>query len=250
MRPFGKYSHYYDLLYRDKDYAGEADYVDNLIHKFHLNTKSILDLGCGTGRHAMHLVKKGYLIHGVDMSEEMLAEAIKRADEEQLTFSEGDIRTIRLDKSFDAIIALFHVISYQTSNEDLQRAFAAACEHLKPDGVLIFDCWYGPAVLTERPVVRIKRVEDDKLEITRLAEPVMRANENVVDVAFHAFIRDKESGVTEEVKETHQIRYLFKPELELLLNQAGFVIEGSFEFQTNKGLDYNTWNACFVARKK
>jgi SAM-dependent methyltransferase len=108
----------------------------------------------------------------------------------QLTFSPGDIRDIRLNKSFDAVIALFHVISYQTTNEDVTAAFETAGHHLKPGGIFIFDVWYGPAVLTEHPEVRIKRMADEKTEITRLAEPVLHPNENRVDVHYHVFVTD------------------------------------------------------------
>ena len=68
-----------------------------------------------------------------------------------LTFTTGDIRDIRLNQRFDVVIALFHVISYQTTNDDVTAAFQTARQHLNPGGIFIFDVWYGPAVLTERP---------------------------------------------------------------------------------------------------
>lgn len=77
------------------------------------------------------------------------------------------------------MIALFHVISYQTTNEDVTAAFETARHYLNPGGVFIFDVWYGPTVLTERPSVRIKSMADDQTEIIRLAEPVLHPNENL-----------------------------------------------------------------------
>lgn len=72
MTTFGNYSRYYNLLYKDKDYKGEAGFIYDLIQKYSPGAKSILDLGCGTGRHDLLLAEKGYAITGVDMSEEML----------------------------------------------------------------------------------------------------------------------------------------------------------------------------------
>ncbi len=72
MATFGNYSRYYNLLYKDKDYRGEAGFIHDLIRKYSPEAKTILDLGCGTGRHDLLLAKKGYAITGVDMSEEML----------------------------------------------------------------------------------------------------------------------------------------------------------------------------------
>jgi methylase of polypeptide subunit release factors len=66
MSVFGAYARYYDLLYRDKDYAAEAQYVHRLIQSHALGARSILELGCGTGAHAVLLAGEGYRIHGVD----------------------------------------------------------------------------------------------------------------------------------------------------------------------------------------
>lgn len=248
MSVFGNYSRYYNLLYRDKDYQGEVNYIDSLIKKYNPRAKTILDLGCGTGRHDLLLSEKGYALHGVDMSEGMLAVARENAQGKGLEFTLGDVREVRLNKTFDVVVSLFHVMSYQTSNEDLQKAFATAYTHLKPGGVFIFDCWYGPAVLTDRPTVRIKRLEDEVIEVTRLAEPVLHAAENIVDVNYNVFIKDKASGSVEELKELHRMRYLFNPEIVFFLEQTGFKVEGSFEFITGKEPCYDTWNVCFVGR--
>ncbi|MDP3028837.1 MAG: SAM-dependent methyltransferase, partial [Deltaproteobacteria bacterium] len=119
------------------------------------------------------------------------------------------------------VISLFHVISYQTTNEDVTAAFETARQHMNPGGVFIFDVWYGPAVLTERPAIRIKRMADDEIEVTRLAEAVLHPNENRVDVHYHVFVRNRDTQAVAELKETHAMRYFFKPEIELLAAQAG-----------------------------
>ena len=74
------------------------------------------------------------------------------------------------------MIALFHVLSYQTSNADAQAMFETAATHIETGGIFLFDCWYGPAVLTDRPETRVKRAEDDTVEIIRIAESVMFPN--------------------------------------------------------------------------
>jgi SAM-dependent methyltransferase len=250
---FADYARYYDLLYRDKDYAGEAEYVANLIRKFHPSAKTILELGSGTGIHASLLAKKGFAIHGIERSEEMLGRSRTLAEKmtsgrEQLTFSPGDIRDIRLNKNFDAVIALFHVISYQTTNEDVSAAFETAKKQLAPGGIFIFDVWYGPAVLTERPKVRIKRIADDHIEITRLAEPDLRPNENTVDVNYHIFVRDIATQAVSELKEKHTMRYFFKPEIENIAAQSGFDLLHAEEWLTGKQIGADTWGVCFILK--
>jgi SAM-dependent methyltransferase len=261
MSVFGAYSRYYNLLYKDKDYTGEAEYVNSLIRKQHPLAKSILDLGCGTGRHDLLLAGMGYEVTGVDLSEEMLT--VARAQQASLNsqystlnpsrpslnFVHDDIRTVRLARTFDVVISLFHVMSYQVTNADLQAAFATARALLEPGGIFIFDCWYGPAVLTDRPAVRVKRLEDEAIAVTRIAEPVMRPNENLVDVNYRILIRDKASGKVEELRETHTMRYLFAPEIELLCNVSGMQMEQFCEFMGDRSPGFDTWTTVFIATK-
>ena len=127
---FDSYANYYDLIYEDKDYAAEVDYIVTHIHKDLPKAKHILELGCGA--HAEHLAQRGYTVHGVDMSEEMLSRAEVRkaglpADvASRLSFGLGDVRTLRTGKVYDVVISLFHVMSYQLSNDDLTAAFDTA----------------------------------------------------------------------------------------------------------------------------
>ncbi len=248
---FTDYARYYDLLYRDKDYAAEAEYVAGLIRKFNPATRSILELGSGTGIHASLLAEKGFMVHGIERSPEMLVRSQtltenKNVGDGRLTFTTGDIREVRLNRRFDAVIALFHVISYQTTNKDVTAAFETARQHLNPGGVFIFDIWYGPAVLTKHPAVRIKRMADNQTEITRLAEPVLYPNENRVDVNYHVFVRDLESGVVNELRETHVMRYFFKPEIDRIAAQAEFQCSHAEEWLTGKAIGFDTWGVCFI----
>ncbi len=253
MSVFGNYARYYDLLYRDKDYVGEAQFIHRLIQTHAPDAQNILELGCGTGNHAVLLAKEGYQIHGVDFSQEMLQKADSRLCQlspdlaPRLQFSHGDIRQVRLNKTFDVVISLFHVISYQTTNDDLLAAFATVKEHLKPGGIFIFDIWYGPAVLTERPTVRVKRLEDEEILVTRIAEPIMYPNENRVDVNYQVFIKDKRSTAIDELKETHKMRYLFKPELAYFIEQSGMKVIDCREWMTTKKIGFDTWGVYWIA---
>jgi len=251
---FGNYARYYNCLYKDKNYPGEARYIHELIQKHYPGARTVLNLGCGTGNHDFELAKYGYEITGVDMSEEMLSAAKTRLASSDcsipsLCFQQGDIRTVRLEKSFDVVISLFHVMSYQTTNDDLQAAIATAKEHLSLGGLFVFDCWYGPAVLSDPPVVRVKRLEDEEFEFVRIAEPVMRPNENIVDVNYQVIISDKSKGMAEQFRETHRMRYLFEPEMHSNLNMNRFSVIESAEWLSGCTPDMTTWNVYFVCRR-
>jgi len=245
----------YDELYGKKDYLAEAQYIGALIQRYARGAKSILDLGCGTGRHAAHLAEKGYTIVGVDRSKAMLVQAgaqrekLARSVRKRLSFYEHDIRTMQLGERFDVIVALFHVISYQTSNEDILAAFETVKAHLQSQGLFIFDFWYGPGIFSNPPTSRVKRIRVGSRLLLRVSEPIMHVQENTVDVQ-HLFIEVQNAASSyQEYSETHKMRYFFKPELFLLLKQAGLKPLTLVEWMSNRKPANNTWSAAIVARK-
>jgi SAM-dependent methyltransferase len=216
MSTFANYSAYYDLIYSDKDYSAEVAYVDRLIKKHNPNAKSILNLGCGTGKHDFYFSKLGYEVVGMDLSQDMVNIAKSNFQTSNVQFQQGDIRSIRLDHKFDVVVSLFHVLSYQTSNEDVKASFATARAHLTEGGIFICDYWYGPGVLTDPPVTRVKRVENNDIKVLRIAEPLVHYHRNVVDVFYEIRIAEKGENQHEEIiNEMHSVRYFFAPEISL-----------------------------------
>ncbi len=254
MSVFGGYARFYDLLYRDKDYDAEARYVGDLVEKHAPGARSMLEIGCGTGAHAATFASLGYEVTGVDISNGMLSAANSRKSSlpvdqsSKLSFAAGDARTIRLGRRFDIVVSLFHVMSYQTSNDDLVAALRTVREHLEPAGVFVFDCWYGPAVLTDRPSVTLKRLSDDSTDVTRVADPEIHADQNVVDVNYTVTVADRLTGNAETLHETHSMRYLFTPEIAHMLAGAGMTLLEAREWMTNRAPGFHSWAACFVAR--
>ncbi len=254
MTVFVDYANYYDLIYKDKDYAGESAFVSKILREHGDEIGSIAELGCGTGQHACLLADIGYTVHGIDRSAGMVALAQQRKQQmiidraSRISFLEADIRDYQDTRKFDAVISLFHVMSYQTSNDDIASAFATAKRLLRSGGIFLFDSWYGPAVIHQRPVPRVKRWQNEAMQVTRVAEPEWHPNENRVDVHYQLFMKDQSGRLHDEVEETHKIRYLFLPEVEHFLRDAGLSLIGHGEWMTCRALTADTWNAYFVAR--
>ena len=248
---FDAYAAYYDLLYRDKDYPGEARYVHSLLRRHGVGNGEILELGCGTGKHAEQLVRLGFSVQGIDLSPSMVEIARKRTPAElfsRLGFDVGDARSARIGKHFDAAISLFPVASYQTSNEDLAGMLRTAAAHLKTGGIFVFDFWYGPAVLTDPPTERVKRLEDGIIQVTRTAKPTLRPNENVVDVHYQVQVKQNSNGRVADIEETHRMRYLFLPELRWMLQEAGLEVLDAERWMSGE-LGVGSWFGVIVARK-
>jgi SAM-dependent methyltransferase len=250
---FDAYAAYYDLLYRDKDYPAEARYVQSLLRRHGVGDGSILELGCGTGKHAEQLGRLGFSIHGLDLSPSMVERARKRTPSDlgsRLQFDVGDARSARLNRKFDAAISLFHVASYQTRNEDLAGMFATAATHLKAGGIFVFDFWYGPGVLTDPPVERVKRLEDGVIQVTRTAKPDLRPNENIVDVHYQVQVKQNRNGMVAQIEETHSMRYLFLPEVRLMLQSAGLELLQAEPWMSQEELGCGSWQAVVTAQRK
>lgn len=255
MTTFQQYASYYDLLYSDKDYCGEAAFVADLISRHVPAATSILELGCGTGIHALALTRRGYAVAGVDLSHEMVAQARKRLSRATLSarmcasFNQGDIRTVRLTETFDAVISLFHVMSYQITDSDVLATLTTAEQHMKPSGIVVFDYWYAPAVRSDPPTARVKCVEDDVVRITRVARPMMHSNDNVVDVNYDITIENKITGNSQRVCEHHRMRYFSTDELERSLRTIGLKLIASGEWPTAKPAGMSNWSAYLVAAR-
>jgi SAM-dependent methyltransferase len=243
--PFRAYSDYYDAFYADKDYGAEAEYVVKLLRRYGVAGFDLLDFGSGTGRHARCLVQKGYRVTGIERSSTMVARAVQLSGFES---RQGDIRVVDAGRKFDAVLSLFHVISYQVTNADVRAVFSRAAAHLNADGLFIFDVWYTPAVYSSKPTVRIKRVSGRNFSYIRVAEPTLFANENRVDVLY-SIIAVNSDGQAETFKEMHPMRHFSLPEIDLLAHEAGFERVAAEEFLSGAPPSESTWGICLVLRR-
>src|SRR3989304_4338464 len=131
MNPiFGSvYADAYDHIYRDKDYDEECRLLKRLFGEYAAKpVRRILDLGCGTGNHAIRLAADGYDVGGVDLSRDMLRIAEQKAQERgvSLRWHQADIRDLSLGEKFDAVLMMFAVLGYQLENADVLGALRTA----------------------------------------------------------------------------------------------------------------------------
>lgn len=242
---FDAYSRYYDLLYSDKDYKSDVLYIKQLLTEHGIVGGDLLEFGSGTGAHGNLLADFGYRVHGVELSAEM----VKLAKvSERFTCKQGDICSVEMGRTYDAVLSLFHVLSYLTSNKSIKDVFDRARAHLELGGLFVFDIWYSPAVISQRPSVRVKRISDSYTSILRIAEPVDFPNQNRIDVNYTIYAQDLVTGVQRELKETHSMRHFSIPELDIYAEISGFERIRAEEFITGRELGIDTWGACLIYR--
>jgi SAM-dependent methyltransferase len=259
MSNFGLYSKYYDLLYREKDYLAESNYVLNLISRYGENNNRsswrLLELGSGSGGHAAYMAPEIQQLVGVERSHEMAMQASAK-NIQNFQIIEGDITELdgvlslpdRHD-NFDAVVSLFHVVSYINQNDQLRSCLRSVSHSLHPGGVFIFDVWFAPAVFWLRPESRVKQMTDDFITVERTANASVDVLSNVVTVEFETRISDRVSGEETTLHETHPMRCFGVPEVASLAEEVGLHLVCVEEFLSGKPAGLETWGVCFVLKK-
>jgi len=243
----------YDLIYKEKDYTQESQFVDKIIKKYHKGkAKTLLDAGCGSGNHSFIFAKMGYQVTGFDLSKSMIEIAQNKADKaSDIKFLTGDLRAFDFKKKFDVCVSMFAVLGYVTKNSEILKTFINIRKHLKTGGIFIFDVWNGLGVMTNPPESREKVFQDSKIKVLRQAKPNLIAQDHICQVFYDLQILDKNSGKTHKTKEKHTVRFYFPQEIMLMLEISGFqVLKICKAFDINKPADQNAWHMSVVAKAR
>ena len=247
--PFSEYADFYDLYYSDKDYAAEVDFVLELASRFGANPQTLLDMGCGTGRHLEEFIKRGLECDGFDLSSKMLAQAKKRLAGSGGTLQKGNLVDFENGKQYDIVVSMFAVMGYLTDNKQLLAGLETARKHLNPDGVFVFDGWFGSAVLSQQPEKRRHEYMNGQDTIVREVSPDLDPVRQTVTVHYDVSTQ-RDGLIVKRTQEEHVMRFMFVQEMKLALQIAGMEFVHCCPFLESGGaLSLDTWNVAFVARK-
>lgn len=245
----------YDALYKEKNYQAECDVIEAVLGASSTGRPiRLLDVGCGTGGHAIELARRGHQVCGVDLSAAMLTVAQRKAEEQlprdrRPAFVQGDARDFAIEVGgvFDAAVMMFAVVGYLTDNASVISALTNVRRHLKTGALFMCDFWWGPAVLMQRPGERVRLVRTAEGQLLRATRTVLDTQANTADVHFDVFdLSDNKPARHSE--ETHRMRYYFAPELELLFNAAGMKLQRIGRFpQTELAPTPECWDAVAIA---
>ncbi|MBW6516372.1 MAG: methyltransferase domain-containing protein [Candidatus Cloacimonetes bacterium] len=219
-RLYNDLAHLWHLVSPLDDYLEETEiFCDILEKKSEIPVSILLHLGCGRG-HNDFIFKQHYEVTGVDISPTMLQWA--KVLNPEVEYIQGDMRTVQLDKKFDAVVAIDSV-DYLVTEVDLKRLFNNAFDHLREGGIFMF--------ILESIVERFKQndtimysnhTEDEFLTVIE-----NRFDPDVTDSEYEAtFIYlYRQKGKLEILTDRH-LCGLYSIELvRKLLHEAGFVVE-------------------------
>jgi len=227
LKLYSELAEIYDQLYLSLfNYEQDAEFVDSILKKYQI--QEFLEIGCGSGHLAQLLVKKGYKITGVDLHEEMLQIARERLP--GVDFIQQDIRKLKFDRKFDAIIAMGRMFTYMTTNEDVEKSIHSIARCLNQDGIFLFDNFSAQHFVKNFQANKeiIHETEVGTRRIKRISKNTWNL-EHGVTFNWHAKYYIEEKGETKEIEDQSVLRAFFPGELEYFLNKEGLAVVELFD---------------------
>ena len=131
----------YDRLTNDVDYEATVEFYMQILEKEGVKPRTVVDLACGTGSVTEILARKGYQVTGVDMSEEMLTEAMAKVMdmENPPRFVCQYLQELKLPRAVDMAVCALDSLDYVTDPADCAEAIRRTWKALNPGGIFIFD---------------------------------------------------------------------------------------------------------------
>jgi len=253
LRFSSSYASTYDLLNEGKPYQDEVDFVLKL-YKSHNPVeelpKSVLDLGCGSGIH-LNLFPSDTKKTGVDISESMLDMAKKRGTP-NATYLRTKIGDFQTESKFDLVYSLFHVMSYQTTEMDLDRSLAMIRNSLSDNGLAVFDFWHRVAWDQAPPVTRMTVKKNSLVEVKRVSRPTVDRVSGLVTIEMEIFVHQTkmDDHTYEHFSEHHEMRAYTLQELVYAARLQGLEIVCSGPWMTNqRPLSASDWYGWLALKK-
>jgi len=252
MDDYSTYARFYDLDHGSLD----ADLV--MIEQYAaLCGSPILELACGTGRALLPLARQGYQVTGVDISPAMLAIARRKVEAEgftdRVTLLEQDMRRLAVDGRFNLAFVALNSFMHLLTLDDQIESLIRIRQHLNPGGRLLLDL-FNPdlgRLLDFRSQVSLDKVMIDPETGHRL----MKFRSEKVDLSQQTIyvtymIDDVDNqGAVHRTLVTFSTRYLFRAEVEHLLQRAGLAVEAVYGSYDLDDFDGDSDKMITVARR-
>jgi SAM-dependent methyltransferase len=223
----------YDAIYfhTGKDYDGEGRALRDLIEKHNSKTRSLLDVGCGTGQHLTRF-RQHYRVEGADLDPGMLLHARSRLGPD-VPLHLADMVEFDLGKRFDVVTSLFSAIGYVRTVPRLRRAVKSLANHLQPGGLLIVEPWFHPETWKgEGPGVYASFVDEPGLKVARFGVNHRRGRLTTLN---HRFLVATTDGF-QSLREKLVLRLFTDAEYRRAFELAGLRVEHDRKGIAGRGL--------------
>ena len=240
-----EYAQFYDAMHGKKNYTAEARKIlDFIRQEYSMDSLSILDFGCGTGKHLneLHVLDERIELSGYDQSAEMIS--LARTSYPHLNFS-SDLQSIKSKNK--VVYSLFDVINYQVSDQDLANFFSNISNSVARGGIILLDSWNYSGLKIDPPRNMTREFEYLEKRYSRNVHVstdsdyrITDLNISVLDVASNTVILD----------ENHRLRAFEPDEVSVIASDFGF---GEFAIRSaedwNSEFNSQDWKFFMTAKK-
>ena len=251
------YPRYYAIGYQWNTKT-ECDFLETCLKQHKGKTASVLDIGCGAGRHLLELAKRGHRVTGFDLRPEMIAFVKEEATRQKVSVevSVGDLHHVPVKGTFDLAVCLMDTFRFLLTNHDIITHFKLVSEHLNPGGLYVTDFWvpvkwdqianeiYQWEQTEGKTTVRVFYVQHPES-----VDPVTQTFEDELVFAI------EEEGVSQEIRGTRtRTRLIMPQEFGALVQASGcFDIVGTFsDFDADKPFEPSSlsWRMVTLLKKR
>ena len=241
------FARFYDSLMEDARYADRADYLLSICERFDHLIGVCLDLACGTGSLSRELFARGIEVLGVDGSLDMLAEASRRAFEEncEIPYICQDMCGLTLPEAVDTCVCTLDSINHLPSAEEVQTCFDHVSRNLRQGGLFVFDV---NTVYKHREVLANNAFTIENDSVFCAWQNV--TEDGVLTEILLDFFEEQEDGSYQRYSEEFCERAYSALELTNALEKAGFellAVYGDFTYEPPAD---DEQRAVYIARKK
>lgn len=236
---------YDELIHEDINYDKVAEKIIDLCTENSVNFDDYLDLACGTGNVAIKVAKYFKNIYAVDLSDDMLNVAFDKFKKNKIKAKVicQDMCELSLNKKFNLITSVLDSTNYITEDEDLLNYFSKVYDHLKEDGVFIFDInsYYKLSTILGN---NIYTYSSDEIFYTWENS----FEEEILNMFLTFFVRT-DNNLYEKFEEEHFERAYKEEHIEQILKECKFKILKKFAGYSNESVDADSERILYVVSK-
>ncbi|WP_195999344.1 class I SAM-dependent methyltransferase [Clostridium sp. 1001271B_151109_B4] len=242
---YGEFAKIYDeLINEDINYDEMVDCILRICDESNIEFNDYLDIACGTGNVTVRIAKHFKNIYGVDLSEDMLREAFDKLKSERIKGKIicQDMTELSLNRKFDLITSVLDSTNYVTDIEGLKNYFKGVYEHLKDDGLFIFDV---------NSYYKLSEILGNNI-YTYSEEDVFYTWENVFEddlLSMFLTFFVKKGELYERFEEEHLERAYKESQLESILEELDFKVINKFDGYSNDNVQANSERIVYVVKK-
>lgn len=230
---FAQSAAFYDQLYSFMDYEAAVRKITAVLDAQAPDASSLLDVGCGTGRH-LELLRERYEVEGLDINPTMLEVARERCP--GVSFHEADMAEFSLEGRFDVVICLFSSIGYVRTEARLRSAILCMRRHLAPGGLLLIEPWFTPEQYWTGTITA-NHVDEPDLKLTWMYTSEREGDVSVLDIHYMV---GRPEGI-ETFRERHEVGLFTEQQHLAAFNDAGLETRHETAGPFGRGL-YLAWD--------